>query len=427
MQLHNSLTWSICTKKTQDLTPADYNPRKMTAKERTDLEKSIQSFGAVEPLILNTNGTLIGGHQRLKIYLDLQIDTVDVMIPSRELTIEEEKELNLRLNKNTGSWDIEKLLNFDVDLLTDIGFSDSELLAILEKTDIVDDAFDLKKALEETKVAKVKTGELWQLGDHRLLVGDSTNPDHLALLMRDDKAHIIYCDPPYNIGLDYGKGIGNNGNKYGGNYSGKKDSKNDSEYELFLSKSLGTALQFSHTDVHVFYWCDSNNIGLLQNLYKEHGVTSRRVCMWVKNNQNPTPQVAFNKVYEPCVYGTVGKPYLNSNLNNIHEVLNQEISSGNKLHDEILEMTDLWVAKRDSGQEYEHPTQKPITLNEKPLRRCSSFGHIVFSGFGGSGSDLLACEALKLQWRGVEQDPIFATVIIDRFEKVTSKKAIKLT
>lgn len=148
--------------------------------------------------------------------------------------------------------------------------------------------------------------------------------------------------------------------------------------------------------------------------------------MWIKNNQNPTPKIAFNKVYEPCVYGTIGKPYLNTTFQNANEVLNQEVSSGNQLHDEILEMIDLWIVRRDSAQEYKHPTQKPVNLNEKPFKRCSAPGHIVFSGFAGSGSDLIACEQLQRKWRGVELDPIFATIIIDRWEKLTNQKAKKI-
>ena len=103
--------------------------------------------------------------------------------------------------------------------------------------------------------------------------------------------------------------------------------------------------------------------------------------------------------------------------------MNQEVGSGNQLHDEILEMIDLWIVKRDSTKEYLHPTQKPVSLNEKPFKRCSAPGQIIFSGFGGSGSDLIACEQLHRKWRGIEQDLIFATIIIDRWEKFTGKKA----
>ena len=86
-------------------------------------------------------------------------------------------------------------------------------------------------------------------------------------------------------------------------------------------------------------------------------------------------------------------------------------------------MFDIWMVKRDNANEYLHPTQKPVTLNEKPFKRCSAPGHIIFSGFGGSGSDLIACEQLKRKWRGVEKDEVFATIIIDRWEKFTNQKA----
>jgi len=431
MQIENTvekLVWTPAKKKVSDLKPSEYNPRKMSEIEKLDIENSIDGFGRVVPLVINIGSReniLIGGHQRWKIYKEKNVEEVDVVIPNRELTLEEEKELNLRLNKNQGSWDLDKLVNMDLDLLLNVGFTDDELQGIFDDVDTVEDDFDLEKALKETVESRVKTGEIWELGSHRLLVGDSTNDTQIKELMQDDLADITYCDPPYNIGLDYSKGIGN-GEKYGGSYSKKDDSKSEKDYEKFIDRSISVAKKFAKPDSHFFYWCDSGNIGLIQSLYKEKGVKNKRVCMWIKNNQNPTPQIAFNKVYEPCVYGIVGDPFLNKGFNNANEVLNQEVSSGNQLHDEILEMMDLWIVKRDNSQEYQHPTQKPVTLNEKPLKRCSAPGHIVFSGFGGSGSDLIACEELNRKWRGVEQDLIFATVIINRWEKFTGKSAKKI-
>jgi DNA modification methylase len=417
--MNTPLMWTEVKVNTADLKPADYNPRKLSAKERADLTASIEQFGRVEPIILNIGSRencVIGGHARIKIYLDLGITEVEAKIPNRELTESEEKELNLRLNKNTGSWDLEKLGELDLDLLLNVGFGEEELHGIFDDVDTVEDDFDLEKAIKETPIPKVKTGEIWELGQHKLLIGSSTDFEAVKLLMDKDIAEIIYCDPPYNIGLDYG-------GKYGGSYSAKDDSKKEEVYEKFMSDSISTALKFAKPDSHFFYWCDATNIGLIQNLYKGNNIQNKRVCMWIKNNQNPTPKIAFNKVYEPCVYGVLGKPYLNSNFKNANEILNQEVSSGNQLHDEILEMFDLWIVKRDSAQEYKHPTQKPVTLNEKPIKRCSAPGQIIFSGFGGSGSDLIACEQLNRKWRGVEQDLIFATIIIDRWEKFTNQKA----
>jgi len=422
------ITWSPATRKLGDLIKNGYNPRKLSENEHRDLEKSVKEFGTVVPIVLNIGSranTIIGGEQRVKIYADLDIKEVECMLPSRELTIEEERELNLRLNKNTGSWNEELLKEFDMDVLLNVGFGDEELQNLFDDIDVVDDDFDLEKALKDTVTPKVNMGEIWELGKHRLLVGDSTNQEMVVRLMNGDLADIIWCDPPYNIGLDYSKGIGNK-TKYQGSYSGKDDSKKDSEYMDFLDKSMEVTKGISKKQAHFFYWCDSSYIGMVQALYAKHKVNAKRVCLWLKNNQNPTHKIAFNKVYEPCVYGTIGKPYLNTGMNNVNEILNQEVTTGNQVHDEILDMIDIWIEKRDSTQSYQHPTQKPVTLNEKPFKRCSAPLHIVYSGFAGSGSDLIACEELGRLWRGVEKDLIFATIIIDRWEKFTGLKAKKI-
>jgi site-specific DNA-methyltransferase (adenine-specific) len=424
--MKKQITWSLEKRNTNDLKPSEYNPRTMTESEKSDIENSIDGFGRVVPLVVNTGkreNILIGGHQRLKIYLEKGIVEIDVMIPSRELTLSEEKELNLRLNKNVGSWDFNMLKEMGLDLLLDVGFGDEELQSMFDDVDVIDDDFDIEKAIKETPIARVNTGEIYQLGSHRLLVGSSLDSDLVKDLMSGNYADIVYCDPPYNIGLDYSGGIGGN-NNYGGTFSNKDDSKKDAEYSEFIQKSMEVAQSIAKPNAHFFYWCDSRYIWLIQSLYKTQNIDNKRVCLWIKNNASPTPKIAFNKVYEPCIYGVTGKPYLNTNFNNANEVLNQEISSGNQLHDEIHDMIDLWIEKRDSTHAYSHPTQKPVTLNEKPIKRCSAPGHNIFSGFAGSGSDLIACETLKRNWYGVEQDTIFATIIIDRWEKFTNQKAI---
>jgi len=306
-----TFTWSHEKRKVTDLKPSDYNPRKMTPEEKKDIEKSLDGFGRVVPLIINIGSrkdTIIGGHQRWKIYTKKKIDEVDVMVPSRELSFEEEQELNLRLNKNQGSWDYDLLQDMDLDLLLDVGFDDHELQGFFDDVELADDEYDLTKALEDIIEPRVETGEIWQLGEHRLLVGDSTDIKSVEQLMDGNKAHLIYCDPPYNIGLDYGDGIGKS-KKYGGEFSGKDDSKSDQDYALFLENSITTAKNIAEANAHYFYWCDARYIGTLQNLYGKHGLNFKRVCTWVKNNQNPTPQIAFNKICEPCVYGMKGTPF----------------------------------------------------------------------------------------------------------------------
>ncbi len=423
-----ALTWSYTTRLVSDLMANGYNPRKISEKEKRDLGDSIKEFGRVAPIILNTGSReniIIGGEQRIHIYADLGHTEVECMIPSRELTLDEEKELNLRLNHNTGSWDEELLKDFDMNMLLDVGFGDEELQNIFDDVELDEDDFDVDKAIKETTEPMVETGEVWQLGQHRLLIGDSTNLELVQKMMDGDQADLVWCDVPYNIGLDYAKGISGN-SSYQGSFSKKDDSKKDTDYLSFLNASMEVTKTIAKDNSHFFYWSDSSYIWVMQTLYAQHGITNKRVCMWVKNNQNPTNKIAFNKVYEPCTYGVRGKPYLNTNMNNVNEILNQEVTTGNQVHDELIDMIDIWIEKRDDVNSYLHPTQKPVTLNEKPFKRCSAPGHIIFSGFAGSGSDLIACETLNRIWRGVEQDPIFATVIIKRWEAFTGLKAQRI-
>lgn len=422
------LTWSSTTRSVKDLIPNGYNPRQMSVDERTQLEQSIKEFGAVVPVVLNTGSrenTIIGGEQRITIYADLGYKEVECMIPSRELSLAEERELNLRLNKNIGSWSDEMLKAFDLEELLNVGFNDDELQNFFDDVELAEDEYDVDEAIEQMDEPRAKLGEIWRLGDHRLLVGDSTDPEQVSKLMDGTKAHFAYLDSPYNIGVSYDKGISKSKN-YGGQHSSQKDSLSDEAFEQFLGASVDTAVSIARSDAHFLYWADAKYLGTLQSLYKKYDITFRRLLLWVKNNQNVTPQVAFNRVHEPAVYGTIGKPHLNNAYKNANEILNQDVSSGNQLHDEILDMLDLWLVKRDDVQSYLHPTQKPVGLSEKPLRRCTAPGHIVFSGFGGSGSDLIACEQLGRRWYGVELDPVFASVIIDRWEKFTKLTATRL-
>lgn len=411
---------------TDSLRAADYNPRKHDAAAAEKLKDSIRRYGLVDPILVNSapkrKGVIIGGHFRWKVAKELGIEQVPVVflnIPS----LEREKELNLRLNRNTGDWDWELLKGFDIDLLLDVGFDDVDLSHVWDDSlETEDDEFDVDKELAKIKKPAVKIGEMYQLGPHRLMCGDSTKPDVVKKLVGKIGIDMIYSDPPYNIALDYSKGVSTAG-KYGGKTNDKKSA---ADYRAFLKATMVSGLAAAKPDAHVFYWCDENYIGVVQGLYQELGIANKRVCLWVKNNFNMTPQVAFNKAYEPCVYGTRGKPYLAPKIQNLNELLNKEIGNGNRVADDIMDIFNIWLAKRLPGQEYEHPTQKPPTLHEKALRRCTKPGDAVLDLFGGSGSTLIACDQLKRRAFLVEIDPVFAQLIINRYEKLTNTKAKRI-
>lgn len=411
----------------KDLKVATYNPRKWDDKILFDMTESIKRFGLCDPLIVNgapdRKNIVIGGHLRLKVATALGFTEVPVVyldIPD----IEREKELNLRLNKNLGHWDEELLKLFDTNMLMDVGFTPDELNGFFDDVlDIQDDGFNVKEELEKITVPETKPGDIFQLGSHRLICGSSLDPKVVEKLMGADKASMIYCDPPYNIGLDYRKGIGTNGKYTEDNLV--NDSKSTKEYERFIEGSLKNALSASKLDAHVFYWCDEKYVWLLQNLYEKNDIVNRRICFWMKNNFDPTPQVAFNKVIEPCVYGTRGSPALNPSVKNLSEIMNKEVNSIGA-YDDLMSIVQLWLVKRDNTQDYEHPTQKPITLNEKPMKRCSAPGEIILDLFGGSGSTLIAAEQLKRRAFLVELDPTFCDLIIRRYEHFTHDHAKKL-
>lgn len=410
-----------------ELKPAIYNPRKWDEKIISDMTESIERFGLCDPLIVNgaplRKNILIGGHLRLKVATILgfaEVPVVYLNIPE----IEREQELNLRLNKNLGNWDEELLKVFDTSMLMDVGFTPDELNNFFDDVlEISDDGFNVKEELAKITVPETKLGDVYELGEHKLICGDSLDENVVKKLMGENKASMIYCDPPYNIGLDYRKGIGTNGK-----YTLDKfvnDNKRTGEYETFIQTSLKNALAVSKPDTHIFYWCDEKYIWLIQTIYSKNDITNRRICFWVKNNFNPTPQVAFNKVIEPCVYGTRGSPTLNPNLKNLSEVLNTDVNSIG-LYDDLMSIVQMWLVKRDNTADYEHPTQKPISLNEKPIKRCTAPGEIILDLFGGSGSALIAAEQLKRRAFLVELDPTFCDLIVKRYEQFTGNNAKKL-
>lgn len=402
---------------------SEYNPRKHDEVAKEQLKTSIQKYGLVDPLIANSNqnrkNILIGGHFRLAVAKELGIKDVPVVFLDIA-DIEKEKELNLRLNKNVGEWDLELLKEFDLGVLMEVGFGDEDLSQIWDDSlETEDDNFDTEAELEKIEETDIQLGDLFELGSHRLLCGDAHDQASVQRLMGGEKTSMIYTDPIYNIGVSYDKGIGGKQN-YGGKVD---DNKSDAEYREFLKSGMQSALTVANKDFHYFCYCDQKYIGMVQDIYRELDIENKRVCMWIKNGQNPTPGVAFSKCYEPAVYGTVGSPYLSKSVQNLNEVMNKEIGTGNRLIDDILDELDIWLVKRLAGNEYQHSTSKPPTLHEKAIRRCTKPGDIILDLYGGSGSTLIAAEMLKRKAYLTEIEPRFCQLIINRYEKLTGQKA----
>jgi len=417
------LEWHTTQKRVNDLVPQDVNPRRINDKQMSDLKKSLAKFNLVEIPAIDLNGKILAGHQRMKA---LQLlgrggELIDVRVPNRELTEDEAKQYLIASNALGGDWDFEKLKTFDLDLLIDLGFDQVDLSHFWDKElEVKEEDFDVEAELKKIKTPITKPGDLIHLGEHRLLCGDSTNSNNLKRLFGDDKAAMIFSDPVYNIKLDYSKGIGGK-NDYGGAVN---DNRSYEEYKQFIKNSLLAALPNTKPDTHIFYWCDQTYIGLFQELYRELGIVNKRVCLWLKNSQNPTPKVAFNKCYEPAVYGVKGKPYINPDIQNYNEVLNKELGTGNEMFEDVYDSLDIWLTKRISGKDYEHATSKPPKLYEKAIRRCTKPGDIILDSFSGSASTIIAGEQLKRKVYAMELEPVFCDLAIVRYRKLTGRKEV---
>jgi site-specific DNA-methyltransferase (adenine-specific) len=228
------------------------------------------------------------------------------------------------------------------------------------------------------------------------MIGDATNPEDVNQLMNGDLADTIYCDPP--------------------------KSRDAEDYPELIQLSLVNIIDNAKEDFHVLYWTEQEDIHHIQKAYGAYGIDNSRVAIWIKRQITTSPNHAFARSYEPCVYGVQGKPYLNDNFSSTTEIVNRNLETGIQQHDEIFHMVDIWVDNTRDEEAY-HPKQKPASLHEKPLKRITAPGHIVVDLFGGAGSTLLACEQLGRRARIMETSPLHATTIIERWQDYTGRKA----
>ena len=420
------LVWKTVKRKVSDLLPYEKNPRKISEKQMNDLKRSLRKYNLAEIPAINLDGKIAAGHQRIKaLHLLGRCDEeIEVRIPNRQLTEAEFKDYLIVSNKSGGSWDFDGLAeNFDMDALSLAGFEDDELGDIFANSLHVEDSKTSdKEEMNKIKKTSIKRGDMFALGRHRLTCGDALDLENVKKLMGNARADMVDIDPPFNIDLSYNGGVGNKKN-YGGTTN---DNKTDDEYRVFVKTIMQNAKSVMKPNAHYMFWCDERYVWLLQTLYKELGIDSKRLLVWIKNNSSPTPMVAFNKVTEFVVYGTIGSPYLSKKVTNLNEIINPKMTTGNNLSTEIIDQLNIWMEKRLPSTEYNHPTEKSASLHEKALRRCTRPNDIVLDLTAGGGSILMACEPLKRTAYVNEYEPIFCQLIINKFEKLTGIKAKKI-
>ena len=377
-------------KNTADLLPADYNPRKDLKPgdaEYEKLKRSIEQFGYVEPVIWNkTTGRVVGGHQRLKVLMDMGITEVECVVV--EMDESQEKALNIALNKISGDWDKDKLAlliadlqgaDFDVSLT---GFEPAEIDDLFKDTlkdGIKDDEFDVDTELQKPTFSKA--GDVWSLGRHRLVCGDSTKEETYDLLMGGVKANLVITDPPYNV-----------------NYEGsagkiKNDNMADEAFYNFLLDAY-TQMHFAMADDASIYVFHADTEGLnFRRAFADAGFYLSGCCIWKKQSL-VLGRSPYQWQHEPCLYGW--------KKNGKHQWY-----TGRK-------ETTIWEFDKPK-KNGDHPTMKPIPLLAYPIMNSSMSNSVVLDPFGGSGSTLIACEQTDRICYTVELDEKFCDVIVKRY------------
>ena len=389
----NQPTMEIKELSLKELKPAAYNPRKKLKKGDKEYEKIKQSllkFGYVDPIIVNEDLTVIGGHQRLTVLKDLDYETAKCVIVN--LPKEDEKALNIALNKITGQWDDALLADLLLDLqesdfnLDLTGFEPPEIDDILSNVhdkELSEDEFDVEEELKKPTLSR--HGDIWQLGKHRVICGDSTKVETYKQLLDDRKANLVVTDPPYNVDVEETAGKILNDNMSDGDF-----------YQFLLS--MFTQVENHMEDDASIYVFHADTEGLnFRKAFKNAGFYLSGCCIWKKNSL-VLGRSPYQWQHEPCLYGWKKKGK--------HQWFSDR------------KQTTIWEYDRPKSSK-DHPTMKPIQLMAYPIQNSSMRGTIVLDPFLGSGSTLIAADQTGRVCYGIELDEKFVDVIVKRYIEVT--------
>lgn len=407
--------WKHEIRKVSDLHPNPDNPRTITRETLKGLKRSMQKNGYTHRIIVDCHNMILSGHARWLVFKEQDPDAeIECMVAQRELTKEEIQEAVLGHNTLGGDWNIEDLqMKFEPIILEAYGL----------KVDLSDD-LDTKE-VEEVEIpdevpTRVQPGDIWQLGDHRLICGDSTKIEDIAKLMNGQKADLLLTDPPYNV--DY---KGSNGLKI------QNDNMENTEFEKFLTKAFVCADRAMKPGAVFYIWHADLEGYNFRKAVINTGWEIRQCLQWVKNSLVLGRQ-DYQWRHEPCLYGWKdgathtwkGGRKQTTTPEAIDLMGEEELR---KAYKELLESIDNSVIYEDKPKNNkEHPTMKPVKLLARLIRNSSNIGDSVLDLFGGSGSTMMACEQIGRKCYMSEMDPKYADVIIERWEQLTGKQATKL-
>ena len=467
------IIWKNEKRKVSDLKQFENNPRRATEKEIQGLSESLEKFDLADPLVINTDGRVIGGNFRLSLIKQRGIKEVDVRMPNRPLTKEEANELNLRLNKNLGLWDNNILAKFSEDLLKNVGFTKEEMDQVfgLDISDEFDEQKEFEKAIKEPR--GVKTGDIWEMGEHRLIIGDCTIRESWEKLLGNERFDFMFTDPPYR--LSYAKthyrkiktkegaklksrrvysGVGETdakgkpkgfGYKQNRRYTGLIE-RGVPEYDEWLS----IANDFQNPiGSNVMIFENWRNIHDLWEAIEKYWKIRNIIIWWLPNrHQGFSAKYKFFSKYDVAPLADKGKPIQNDEYEEEFEKYladegqrlidtygvilygNQghsiwDFKKGGKWSKVSDHITNTAESEASSGQNLVFGT-KPIQILVPYIKTLSQREGIVMEPFGGSGSTMIASEILKRKCRLIEISEIYGEVAINRWEKFTGLTAKKI-
>jgi DNA modification methylase len=387
----------IRTFKIADLNPAKYNPRKKLKPgdpEYEKLKKSIEHFGYVELIIVNVanNNTVVSGHQRLSVLKDLGVEEVECVVVS--LNDEQEKQLNLAMNKVNGAWDenaLSALLqdmqahNYNMELT---GFDQVEMEKLFNKVgdnNGHEDNFNVEEELK--KPCFSKTGDIWHLGKHTIICGDSTDLETYKKLLGDTKVNLVCTDAPYFVARQSSSGMVTN------------DDLNDRDAYDFLMKAFHGMYESMADDASIYEFYATSKARIFHDAFEDSGFKVGAGLVWKKDRLVLT-RTDWKYIHEPIIWGWKKK--------------GKHIWYGDQKQTTVFEFARIKSSKKEG---YDHPDAKPVPLIAYLIQQCTQTNSLVLDPFMGSGTTLIACAQLGRIAYGIELEPKFVDVEVMRFKK----------
>lgn len=405
----------------ENLKTAEYNPRKdlKPGDEKYEhIKKSIEEFGYVDPIVVNKDMTVIGGHQRLKILKELGYNEIECNVVNVNKSIE--KKMNIALNNNSGEWDNEKLkklmqeISKDFEDMDSTGFNSDEIEELFgENEEISEDDFDVEQHAAEIKEPITNLGDVWILGEHRLMCGDSTKKEDVSKLMNGNIAKCLFTSPPYNMGA----------NMYE-NYEDNLESKKYIDFNLDVIK-----VWKEHLKGYLFWNISYNRnsrwefIEIMYRIIKDIGLRFMELIVWDKGHGMPiVSEDMLTRQYEDILMVSNDEEF-SQEMELYYLGTTEQRGYFNKKKGKGI--TNYWRITTGNTQLDNHKACFPVKLPARAIELTTNKNDIVIDCFGGSGTTLIACEKSNRKCYMMELDPKYCDVIIERWEQLTGKKAKK--